>query len=234
MLHDGLHSLLKNCFNFCMDGLVKLKKFREERRQTRPAWPSGRMHLVANLLFAFSVMVVSWLCIQDISWQVLLLLPLSIFVGTLVEYWGHRSLLHIPRSWLKMAYQEHTLSHHFYFTSQAIEMEKEEDLHFILFNITGLIFFVLILGGALSVVLGFLLGKDFGFFFMGLCGLYFLTYELFHTAYHLPGNHPLLRLSWLRGLRDHHLGHHDQRFMNTHNYGIITSFWDKIFKTRLG
>jgi sterol desaturase/sphingolipid hydroxylase (fatty acid hydroxylase superfamily) len=149
-----------------------------------------------------------------------------------VEYWAHRSLLHIYRPWMKLAYQEHTLSHHFFFTHEAIEREEDVDLHFILFNLPALIFFVLVIGGSISLVIGTTIGKDFGFFFMSLCGLYFLTYELFHTAYHLPLKHPLLQLKWLRGLRDHHLCHHDQRFMNTHNFGIITRFWDRVFKTK--
>lgn len=111
-------------------------------------------------------------------------------------------------------------------------MEREEDLNFILFNITGLIFFVLVVGGSLSLGFGFFLGADYGLFFMGLCGLYFLTYELFHTIYHLPARHSVFKIKFIKDLRDHHLAHHDQRYMNTHNFGIITSIWDRVFRTK--
>lgn len=210
---------------------MSIHQFRKKSQLERKFVLSGNQHFIANISFAFSVMSLSWLMVNHLTWQMLLMFPFAVLTGTLVEYWGHRALLHVHRPAFKTPYKEHTLSHHFYFTHESIEMEKEEDLNFILFNITGLVFFVIIVGGALSVIIGILAGKDYGLFFMGLCGLYFLTYELFHTIYHLPLSHVVFRVKLFRDLRNHHLIHHDQRFMNSHNFGIITSFWDRVFKT---
>lgn len=212
---------------------MNIHQFRKKSQRDRKFHLSGNQHFGVNICFAFSVMLISWLMINHFTWQMLIMLPLAVLIGTLVEYLGHRFLLHVHRPAFKTPYKEHTLSHHFYFTHEAIEKETEADLNFILFNITGLVFFVIVVGGGLSFLTGLLAGSDYGFFFMGLCGLYFLTYELFHTIYHLPMNHFVFRLKLFRSLRQHHLIHHDQRYMNTHNFGIITTIWDRVFRTRV-
>lgn len=216
-----------------MDMNQKTKAFRETIQASRRFRLTGKWHLVANLSFALMVSLTSFTSMETYSPTMFFLIPVIFLVGSLVEYCGHRWLLHIHRSFFTTPYREHTLSHHFYFTHEALHVEQEVDLHFVLFNLTGLIFFVLLIGGVFAFSISLLLGRNAGLFFMGLCGLYFLTYEVLHTIYHLPEGHTVFRLRLLRELRDHHRRHHDQSRMNERNFGIITDIWDRLLKTKI-
>ena len=55
---------------------------------------------------------------------------------------------------------------------------------------------------------------------------YFLNYEVFHLAYHLPDAHPLARNGLVRRLRWLHTVHHDPRRMATSNFNITYPLGD--------
>ena len=60
---------------------------------------------------------------------------------------------------------------------------------------------------------------------------YFLNYEVLHTAYHLPDEHPLARVGLVKRLRWLHTIHHDPRQMATRNFNISYPLCDWLFGT---
>ena len=55
---------------------------------------------------------------------------------------------------------------------------------------------------------------------------YVLSYEWLHLSYHLPADHPIARIGWLRRLQRHHAIHHDPRLMQRWNFNVTVPLWD--------
>ncbi|MFL5319893.1 MAG: fatty acid hydroxylase family protein, partial [Myxococcaceae bacterium] len=60
---------------------------------------------------------------------------------------------------------------------------------------------------------------------------YYLTYEWFHFAYHLPENSAVGRIGLVRVLRKHHADHHDLTRMGRYNFNITFPIFDSVFGT---
>lgn len=83
----------------------QIEQTRINFRQKKAFFLSGKSHFMANILFAFLVTMLSFLLIKSFVVSMILILPLAFLAGTLVEYWGHRSLLHVYRKVFKTPYQ---------------------------------------------------------------------------------------------------------------------------------
>ena len=131
----------------------------------------------------------------------------GVFVFTLVEYSIHRWLLHDPRSILFQAHEAHHL-----------HPEKPSAFLFpasfvVLMPIWLLLVLVLRIPGA-------------SFFLCGFSGAYFYYGALHHFEHTTRINQIPFR--WLQGRWAAHSVHHKR---DNRNYGVMTSFWDYVFKT---
>lgn len=54
----------------------------------------------------------------------------------------------------------------------------------------------------------------------------YLTYEIFHACEHLPAEHPVARLPWIRHMRRLHELHHRRDLMHTHNFNLVFPLTD--------
>ena len=67
--------------------------------------------------------------------------------------------------------------------------------------------------------------------FAGSMLLGYMSYEVVHACEHLPAEHALARLSWIRQMRRLHALHHRRELMQTHNFGIVYPLMDWLYGT---
>lgn len=125
---------------------------------------------------------------------------------TFLEYWLHRVAYHVGNTPFVVG---HELHH-----------EKPKALLGVPYYLTAALYIPLSWG--LSTVLP--MGPTSTA--LGACWAGYI----FYCAVHHSSHHWLLKNSLMKGLRGHHLQHH---FHWDKNFGMVTSFWDKVFGTHL-
>ncbi len=131
----------------------------------------------------------------------------GVFVFTLVEYSIHRWLLHDPRSVLFQAHEAHHL-----------DPEKPSAFLFPA-SFVVLMPIWLILADLLRI-------HGASFFLCGFSAAYFYYGALHHFEHTTRINQIPFR--WLQGRWAAHSVHHKR---DNRNFGVMTSFWDYVFKT---
>lgn len=190
------------------------------------------IHPLFNIGTLLSLSLYSFLKIQ--SYEILFILYGVIFIviGNLVVFLIHKYLLHLNIGPSNFPYEEHTLSHHKYFTEDAITFDSIEDwdtVFFPWFIIVGFIFLILPIFFVLGYVLG---GVDSAFFFMGSASFYFGLYEIVHFSCHLKPDNPWLHIPGLRFMHEHHRIHHNPKLMGKYNFCIVHPLWDILLGTK--
>jgi hypothetical protein len=151
----------------------------------------------------------------------LLIFTSAILYSSLVEYCLHRFILH--RSYK----EEHVKNHHTIFHGLKSYELEEVNIYDILSSVGELMRNgVLYLPPSLII---FLQNKPMGIIFLLICYLYNLWEEFLHLYFHKTSNIFIIKLRFFRNLKEHHRVHH---YIYNSNYGIGTSFWDYIFKTK--
>ncbi len=205
-------------------------KMREDYR-TKAISPyySGKWHFFLSLFFASVLIILGLLQINIEYWWQWLFIPITFIIANIVEYLAHRFLLH--QSKFKLAYREHTLLHHFFFTHEALEIESTQDFHRVLFSPYAVFFFIFIIGLPVFVFLGFIFGQVVGWmsFIVGVS--YYALYEVVHTCCHLPDKHWVFSLKALRFLKKFHSLHHDLELMKNYNFNVLFPLSDVLFGT---
>jgi hypothetical protein len=158
-------------------------------------------------------------------------IPLAFVYVNLVEYFGHRYVMHRRRPGLGLVYERHACQHHVFFTDRHMEFDSTRDFKVVLFPPVLVTFFLGAVGTPIVVLLGWLATANVAYLFGATVVAYFLNYELLHFAYHLPLDHWTARLPGMASLRRLHTLHHDQALMSTHNFNITYPIADLLFGT---
>ena len=82
-----------------------------------------------------------------------------------------------------------------------------------------------------AFLVGYLISSNAGYLFLVVAMGYYANYELFHLAYHMPGNSWVGRLPFMKSLRQQHTLHHDLRLMSSFCFNITYPIGDLIFRT---
>src|ERR1700685_1276039 len=117
--------------------------------------------------------------------------------------------MHHPLRPLAIMYEMHTLLHHRHFTEVSMEAESTTGFDMVLFSLPSLAFFMLGVAAPVSVLFFTLVSWNAGWIFVGLALDYYVLYEYFHLAYHLPAESWVGRLPGMPELRRHHANHHN-------------------------
>ncbi len=212
---------------------VSVKKFRDEyKKNERPGNYSGALHFGFELVICISVIVLTITQSHNLNTSNLILIPVGFVIANLVEYLGHRYLLHINFKISRIAYVEHTIKHHHYFTDESIDMEDAGDLHRILFPWFGVLFFVAGIGGPIALATYFLWDFTAAALIFLVSVSYFLLYETIHLICHVPDQSWIFYVPGLLRLKRHHQLHHKLSLMNTTNFNIALPLFDYVFKTK--
>ncbi len=193
---------------------------------------SGQIHLAFVLVFSLGgIGLCIWQldAVRPLEW---LTLPLAFLYANLVEYAGHRWVMHRKVPGLGLVYRRHSGQHHRFFTDRHMALEGWRDCKVVLFPAVLMVFFFGAFATPVGLLLAWLATANVAWLFVAVALGYYLNYELLHLAYHLPEDSRLLKLPFLRRLRRLHHRHHDTSLMAHKNFNITYPIGDWLFGTR--
>ena len=159
-----------------------------------------------------------------------LTVPLALFFFNWGEYSVHIHLGHHKHKLSAMFYKRHTGDHHSFFVEERMRYEGARDWRVILFPAWLIVVFnVLLAGPAFWAISHF--NTNVASLFSATLVAGYLGYEFFHSCEHLPPEHPLARLPWIRHMRQLHRLHHRRDIMQTRNFNITFPLMDWLYGT---
>ncbi len=213
-----------------MDAVTRYRD--EYRRENIGPRYSGRAHLGFVVIFSLGgIALCIWQleAVRPMEW---LTIPLAFVYANLVEYVGHRFVMHRKVPGLGLVYRRHAGQHHRFFTDEAMALEGWRDCKVVLFPAVLMVFFFGLFAAPAGLLLAWLTSANVAWLFVAVALGYYLNYELLHLAYHLPDDSRLLGLPLVRHLRRLHHRHHDTRVMAHCNFNITYPIGDWLFRTR--
>jgi len=205
-------------------------RFRADYRAGIHRFYNSGLH--AAFVFAWAV---AWILffirqLDDVSAFEWLTVPLTLVFFNWGEYTVHRRLGHFKTRLGALFYKRHTGDHHSFFVDGHMRYEQARDWRVILFPPWLIVLYSLFLTLPAWWLLSFV-NENVAALFAGtlLCG--FLMYEIFHSCEHLPDEHALARLPWIRHMRRLHALHHRRDLMQAHNFNISFPLFDWIYGT---
>ncbi|RBH39897.1 SRPBCC family protein, partial [Pseudomonas sp. MWU13-2860] len=162
----------------------------------------------------FGVLAIGAFCssahqVQPLEW---LSVPLTLLFFNFGVYMVHRHLGHHKKTFAKLFYARHAGDHHSFFTPGQMTYDGARDWRVILFPAWLIVVHSLLFALPLWALLR-LWNGNVAALFASCTLLGYLAYEVFHACEHLPANHPLARLPWVRQMRRLHELHHRRELM---------------------
>lgn len=204
--------------------------FRSRYRAGISRWYNPWLHGGFVAFYALIWLVFFGTRITDIEGLEWLALPLSLLFFNWGEYQVHRQFGHVKRSLGALFYKRHTGDHHSFFVDTQMPFEQTRDWRVILFPAWLVVIYTAGLALPAWGVLRFI-NEDFAALFAFGMVLGYLTYEFFHSCEHLPPEHFLARLPWIRHMRHLHALHHRRDLMQTHNFNLVFPLMDWLYGT---
>lgn len=204
------------------------------RQQHISARYNGWLHLAFTLSMSAALIIACALQLKQVSALEWLTIPLTFLYVNLVEYVGHRFVMHRRRRGFGLVYERHACQHHIFFTHEHMQFDDTRDFKVVLFPPVLVMFFFITFGTPIAFLLGWIATSNVGYLFGATAVAYFLNYELLHFSYHLPPDHWIARLPGMPTLRRRHTQHHDQSLMNKYNFNITYPIADWLFGTKSG
>jgi len=204
--------------------------FRQQYRAT--VSPRYNPWLHGGFVLAYGLLCIGLLCstlsqVQPLEW---LAVPVALLFFNLCIYVVHRWLGHHKQRFARMFYARHTGDHHSFFAPGLMAYEGYRDWRVILFPAWLIVVHSLLFALPLWALLR-LWNGNVAALFASCTLLGYLAYEVFHACEHLPANHPLARLPWVRQMRRLHELHHRRELMQERNFNIVLPLMDWLFGT---
>ncbi|MEM8594577.1 MAG: sterol desaturase family protein [Pseudomonadota bacterium] len=210
-------------------------------RKTYRAQMSPRYSPWSHIGFVFSVGgLFIILCLSNLSGDVtvsdLLMSGVALILFNVGEYFVHRKLGHKKQHWLKrvgaLFYQRHTGDHHSFFGHQSMAGESRMDWRVTFFP-AWLVLVIIALAMMSGVAINQLMGVNASRCFMSGLVFGYVLYEWLHFCYHLPDDHWLVALLWIKQMRHLHRIHHDRGHMQSKNFNLTFPLTDIVMGTFL-
>ncbi|HXH32566.1 MAG TPA: hypothetical protein VNJ01_17340 [Bacteriovoracaceae bacterium] len=214
--------------------LLNNRKYRDWYRtaRTREGY-NPVFHVSFNFVGLAFLILSHFYFVSDWNWRSALVLLGTMLLGNVFVYCIHRFPLHKRTKLTSFTYVSHTVEHHRYFTSDNITYDDGRDLFVVFFPPLSIVFFALVGQPLLYFTMAYLVGKNLAHVLAGASAGYFMLYEFFHWASHLPADHPLIRnIGWIRYMRTHHIAHHNPKLMNSYNFCIVYPLMDVVMGTK--
>jgi hypothetical protein len=199
------------------------------RAQIAPAY-NGLIHVA--LIYAIGSATI-WYCVQHIhapTWAEWLVLPVTVVLANLFEWFLHAQVMHRPRPGLMGIYKRHTLAHHQFFTRHEPFHDTIRDFRIVFFPPYALIAF-LVMATAGAVVLHLIWSANAAFLLVCAASGMYLNYEFFHWCCHVRDDRIIRHLPFVNTIRRHHIAHHDTAIMMNTNMNLTYPIADWLFGT---
>jgi hypothetical protein len=194
--------------------------------------PRYNAWLHGGFVFGFGLLAIAFFLrqlqgVQPLEW---LTIPAALVFFNWGEYSVHLHLGHHKHALSALFYKRHTGDHHSFFVENRMRYEGSRDWRVILFPAwLILVFSFLLAAPAFWLISQFNVNVAALFAATLLSG--YLAYEFFHACEHLPPEHPLARLPWIRHMRQLHRLHHRREIMQTRNFNITFPLMDWLYGT---
>jgi sterol desaturase/sphingolipid hydroxylase (fatty acid hydroxylase superfamily) len=196
-----------------------------------PRWYSPYLHLAGTTGVALATLLVSALSLHRVRAIELLAIPATLLLSNAVEWRSHRGVLH-RRVWpVRVLYDRHTPIHHNVYRYDSMAMRSTREFRLVLIPAAG-VAAVIAISAPIAYAVARLLTYNCGWIALATSGVYVLTYELTHLAYHMPEDSWVGRLPLVGGLREHHRRHHHPALMQKWNFNVTVPLFDWIHGTR--
>jgi hypothetical protein len=139
--------------------------------------------------------------------------------------------MHNHFRFMEIIFRRHAGEHHRYFTHDAMEAKSSREYAHVLFPPVMIVFFLGLFAFPVAYLLGRWMSPNTGFLFLATGMAYFLNYEWFHFAYHMPAGSWARRLPGMETLLKLHTAHHNQKLMASRNFNITYPIGDLLFGT---
>lgn len=194
--------------------------------------PRYNAWLHGGFVFGSGVLVVALFlgqlqAVQPAEW---LTVPLALVFFNWGEYNVHIHLGHHKHRLSALFYKRHTGDHHSFFVEGRMRYEGARDWRVILFPAWLIVVFNALLAAPAFWVIAHFNVNVAALFSATLLGGY-LAYEFFHACEHLPPEHVLARLPWIRHMRQLHRLHHRRDIMQVNNFNITFPLMDWLYGT---
>ncbi len=207
------------------------ERLRARVRARIPQGYSAARHLGISLgVCAAAVTLAGWRLGWHLRWKDIAAIPPMLLFLNGFEWWLHKDVLHrrMPPVFL---YERHTLDHHMLLRWDDMAIRDAAELYHVLLPVRAIALLALITVPLASIV-ALLFGAHAAWLYLGLEGMYVALYELTHLSYHLPADHPIAGLRFMRRLAEHHARHHDPRIMRRWNFNVTIPLADLLLGTR--
>lgn len=204
--------------------------FRQQYRATIS--PYYRVWWHAGFVLAFGCLGLGFLFSQIT--QITLASTTAFIIGLLAfnigEYGVHKYLGHYKTKFAKLFYDRHTGDHHHFFTAEFMPYEEARDFRVILFPA-----WLIVLFSGFIILPTFFIIKHWDVAiaaaFSSALLLSYLLYETLHACEHLPDEHFISRLPWIKQMRALHQEHHIPSNMTKYNFNIVFPLTDYLLGT---
>lgn len=203
---------------------------RDDILATVPEAYSPAAHFLVPAAIGLGVLGGSIALLQGLRPVELLTIPITLFAGFGFEWRVHKSILHRRIPGLSTLYVRHELHHHVIYTYDDMTMRSRREWRLVLMPAYAIVLVFLMLV-PLGYALWTLLSPNVALLHVATSMVFFLAYEWLHLAYHLPEDHPVGRMGWIRVLRELHRRHHDPRLMKRWNFNVTVPLFDWIHGT---
>ncbi|NQD37846.1 SRPBCC family protein [Permianibacter sp. IMCC34836] len=204
-------------------------RFRGQYRTAIPPHYSAWLHGGFVLLFGVICIGFLWSRAENVRVWEWLAIPLGLIFQNWGEYQVHKNLGHHKRRFSALFYKRHTGDHHSFFVQEQMHYEYRQDWRIIFFPPWLIVVFAV--GVFCAWWLLSTINNNVAALFSGTLLLGYLGYEIIHACEHLPAQHPLSKLPWIRQMRRLHALHHNRELMHSCNFNIVFPLWDWIYGT---
>lgn len=194
-------------------------------------WYNPWVHVGFNGGTLLLLVLVNLYFIKQWSIGVLAVFLFTMLLGNFVVWFVHRYPLHRRLKFWTFPYDTHTVMHHRYFTADFITYNDSIDFFAVFFPAHVIAGFALFAQPTFYFSANLLFDSSISHAFAASTAFYFLLYEFVHWSSHLPENHALMKISWLKFMRTHHIAHHNPRLMMKYNFCIVYPLMDMLLGT---
>lgn len=182
------------------------------------------------LAWGIASLVFFWGQIQDVRPLEWLAIPVGLLFCNWGEYSIHRHLGHRKTGYAALFYKRHAGDHHGFFVEGNMHWEGARDWRVILFPPWLIVAFTALLALPAWYLLT-PINANAAALFSGMVIGGYLLYEFMHACEHLPEDHPLAGLPWIRQMRRLHQIHHRRERMTERNFNIVFPLMDWLYGT---
>ncbi|MGQ0801977.1 MAG: sterol desaturase family protein [Pseudomarimonas sp.] len=202
-------------------------RYRVEICRHYNAWLHGGFVFVYGLM----VLVALVLRVDDLEATDWLMIPLGLIVFNFGEYTVHRHFGHHKYRIGALFYKRHTGDHHSFFVESKMTYEGPRDWRVIFFPAWLIVLYSLGVVLPAYFVVGQLVDANAGALFAATLLAGYLSYEFFHACQHLPREHGLAKLPWIRETAQLHRLHHRRDLMQRCNFNLVFPLMDWLHGT---